>query len=175
MNRLRFSILAGMILAAAASRLIPHPPNFTPVAAIALFGGAQFADKRAAFLVPLAGLFLSDLVLGFHRLMPVVYGAFALIVFVGIWVRHRPSSLRIAGAAIASAVLFFVLTNFGVWAFGTLYPKTGTGLINCYVAAIPFFRNMLLGNLLYSALLFGGIALAERRYLEISRTELRWK
>lgn len=164
MNKTRFTILAGMILAAAASRLIPHPPNFTPVAAIALFGGAQFADKRAAFLVPLAGLFLSDLVLGFHRLMPVVYGAFALIVLLGFWVRHRPGPLRIAGAAVASAVLFFILTNLAVWAFGTLYPKTGLGLLECYIAALPFFRNMLLSNLLYSILLFGGITLAERCY-----------
>jgi hypothetical protein len=146
---------------------VPFISKRTPVAAIALFGGAQFADKRAAFLVPLAGLLLSDLVLGFHRLMPVVYGAFALIVLLGFSVRRRSSSLRIAGAAIFSAVLFFALTNFGVWAFGTLYPKTGAGLIECYVAAIPFFRNMLLSNLLYSALLFGGIALAEQRYARV--------
>lgn len=164
MNKTRFSILAGMILVAVASRLIPHPPNFTPVAAIALFGGAQFADKRAAFLVPMAGLFLSDLVLGFYTLMPVVYGAFALTVILGFWVRQRSNPLRIAGAAVGSAVLFFAVTNFGVWAFGTLYPRTGAGLLECYVAALPFFQNTLLSNLLYSALLFGGMALAERRY-----------
>lgn len=163
MNKLRFSVLAGMILAAAASRLIPHPPNFTPVAAIALFGGACFSDKWVAFLVPLAGLFLSDLVLGLYTIMPVVYGAFALIVCLGFWLRHQRSAWRVAGAAIMGSVLFFLVTNLGVWAFGGLYSKTLAGLIECYIAAIPFFRNMLLGDLLYSALLFGGLALVERR------------
>ena len=164
MNKTRFTVLAGMILAAAASRLLPHPPNFTPIAALAMFGGASFAEKRAAFLVPLAGLLLSDLVLGFYAITPVVYGSFALIVCLGFRLRQRQSVWRIAGGAVAGAVVFFVLTNFGVWAFETLYPKTMIGLLDCYVAAIPFFRNTLLSDLLYSTLLFGGLALAEKRW-----------
>jgi hypothetical protein len=167
MNKPRFIMLAGMILAAAASRLIPHPPNFTPIAAIALFGGAQFSSKRAAFLVPLAGLFLSDLVFGFYTITPVVYGSFTLTACLGFWVRQRCSVQRIAFAAVASAILFFVLTNFGVWAIDNLYPKTTAGLVDCYVAAIPFFQNMLLANVLYSALLFGGFALAENRFVRL--------
>lgn len=167
MNKPRFIMLAGMILAAAASRLIPHPPNFTPIAAIALFGGAQFSSKRAAFLVPLAGLFLSDLVFGFYAITPVVYGSFVLTVCIGFWVRQRHSVQRIACAAVASTILFFVLTNFGVWAIDNLYPKTTAGLVGCYVAAIPFFRNMLLGDLLYSALLFGALAFAENRFVRL--------
>lgn len=167
MSKPRFTLLAGMILAAAASRLIPHPPNFTPIAAIALFGGAQFSSKRAAFLVPLAGLFLSDLLFGFYAITPVVYGCFALTVCLGFWVRQRRSVQRITFAAVASAILFFVLTNFGVWAMDNLYPKTATGLVDCYVAAIPFFRNMLLSNLVYSALLFGGFAFAENRFVRL--------
>src|SRR5881392_1199654 len=98
MNKPRFTVLAGMILAAAASRLIPHPPNFTPLAAIALFGGANFADKRAAFLVPLGGFFVSDLAIGFYPITPVVYGSFALIVCLGFWVRRRRTAWRIAGS-----------------------------------------------------------------------------
>ncbi|HZI30990.1 MAG TPA: DUF6580 family putative transport protein, partial [Candidatus Binatia bacterium] len=125
---------------------------------------ASFAGKRAAFLVPLAGMLLSDLVLGFSFLTPVVYVAFALIVCLGLWLRRRQTVSRMAVAAVASAVLFFVLTNFGFWAFGTFYPKTWAGLAGCYLAAIPFFRNTLLSNLLYSALLFGGLALAEKRF-----------
>jgi hypothetical protein len=164
MNKTRFIVLAGMILATAASRLIPHPPNFTPIAALALFGGASFVDNRAAFIVPLAGLFLSDLVLGFYAISPVVYGSFALIVCVGFWVRRRQTVWRIAGAAVATAVVFFILTNLGVWALSTLYPKTLTGLAECYVVAIPFFRNTLLSDLLYSGLLFGGLALAEKQW-----------
>lgn len=164
MNKTRFTLLAGMILAAAASRLIPHPPNFTPIAAMALFGGACFSDKRAAFLVPMAGLLASDLVIGLYRLMPAVYGSFALTVCLGFWLRRHRSAWRVAGTSLGSAILFFVLTNFAVWAFGTLYPKTPVGLRECYVAAIPFFRNMLLGDLFYAGVLFGGLALAERRY-----------
>jgi len=170
MNKPRFTLLAALILAAAASRLIPHPPNFTPIAAIALFGGAQFSSKRAAFFVPLAGLILSDLVFGFYAITPVVYGSFALTVCLGFWVRQHRSPLRIASAAVASAVLFFVLTNFGVWALDHLYPQTAAGLVDCYVAAIPFFRNMLLGNLLYSALLFGAMAMAENRFVRLRET-----
>jgi hypothetical protein len=167
MNKPRFTVLAGIILAAAASRLIPHPPNFTPVAALALFGGAQYGDKRLAFLVPLAAMFLSDLVLGLSAITPVVYGSFALIVCLGFWLRRSPTGARIGIAAVAGAVLFFVVTNFGVWALGSWYPKTWVGLADCYVAAIPFFRNTLVSDLFYSALLFGGFALAEKRFASL--------
>jgi hypothetical protein len=160
-----------MILAAGASRLIPHPPNFAPIGAMALFGGACFADRRAAFVVPLAAMLLSDLVIGLlsgnlamglHRLIPVVYGSFALIVCLGFWLRRRRKVVPVGGAALASSVLFFALTNFGVWALGSLYPKTWDGLVACYVAAIPFFHNTLLGDAVYTAVLFGGLALAEK-------------
>ena len=161
MYRIRFFVLAGMILAAAASRLIPHPPNFAPIGAMALFGGTCFAQKRWAFVVPLAAVFLSDLVLGLYSLMPVVYGSFALIVCLGFWLRKRRTVVPVAGTALASSVLFFVLTNFGVWALGSWYPKTWEGLVACYVAAIPFFHNTLLGDAVYTVVLFGGLALAE--------------
>ncbi|MCS6770623.1 MAG: hypothetical protein NZ740_01190 [Kiritimatiellae bacterium] len=162
-NTARFAALVGMIAAAAAFRILPHPPNFTPIAAMALFGGAQFADRRTAFAVPLAAMLLSDLALGFHALMPVIYGAFALIVCIGIWLRPRRSPAMIAAATLASSVLFFAITNFAVWVSGTLYPKTIAGLAQCYVAAIPFFGNTVLGDAIFSAALFGGLALAEWR------------
>jgi hypothetical protein len=170
MNKTRFTVLAGMVLAAAVSRLIPHPPNFTPIAALALFGGANFASKRAAFLVSLAGLFLSDLVIGFYAITPVVYGGFGLITCLGFWLRRRQTVLRLAIATCGGATLFFALTNFGVWLMGGLYPKTWSGLADCFVAAIPFFRNMLLSDVLYSALLFGGFALAEKRWPVLAET-----
>src|SRR6266567_7198337 len=160
----RLLVLISMILVAAASRLIPHPPNVTSLTALALFGGAYFSDRRLAFLVPPTALFLSDLVLGFYHHMEVVYLSFALIVAIGLWLQKRRTALSIAGAALTSSVLFFVLTNFGVWAFDALYPKTLEGLIACYVAAIPFFQNTLLGDLLYTAVLFGGFALLEMRF-----------
>lgn len=158
----RLLVLISIILVAAASRLIPHPPNVTSLTAVALFGGAYFSDKRLAFLVPLFALFLSDLLLGFYHHMEVVYLSFALIVAIGLWLQKHRTAVPIVGAVAASSVLFFVLTNFGVWAFDALYPKTVEGLIACYVAAIPFFQNTLVGDLLYTAVLFGGFAMLER-------------
>jgi hypothetical protein len=161
MSKLRFVALLTLILLAAASRLIPHPPDFTPITAIALFGGAYFSKKWLSFLVPLSSLFLSDLVLG-HFAGPFVYGSFALTVCIGFLLRRRRKPLAIGLATLASSILFFVLANFGVWLSGLLYPRTLAGLAVCYVAAIPFFRNLILGDALYTAALFGGFALAER-------------
>ncbi len=158
----RFAILVGMVLAAAASRLMPHPPNLTPIAALALFGGATFSDKRIAFLAPLTALFLSDLVMGLYSGLWVVYGSFVLIVCMGFWLRTRRRIAPIAGATLARSALFFMTTNFGVWALDSLYPKTASGLAACYAAGIPFFRNTLVGDMAYAAILFGGLALAER-------------
>ncbi|MGH7774412.1 MAG: DUF6580 family putative transport protein [Candidatus Binatia bacterium] len=159
----RLALLIGMIFAAAALRLLPHPPNFEPIAALALFGGAHVEDKRWVFLLPLAAMFLSDIVIGFHALMPVVYGIFMLIVYMGFVLRHRRTLLPVAGAALAASALFFIVTNFAVWAFQSMYPKTFEGLLSCYVAAIPFFGNTVAGNLFYTAVLFGAFALAERK------------
>jgi uncharacterized membrane protein len=158
----RWMVIAGLIGAAAATRLLPHPPNVTPVAAMALFGGAHLADRRLAFLVPLAAMFASDLVLGLHALVPVVYGAFALIVWIGTRLAGRITPARVAVATLAGSVLFFAVTNFGVWALGGLYPRTAAGLVAAYVAAIPFFRNTLVGDAAYALALFGGYALLER-------------
>jgi hypothetical protein len=169
-NNLRFTVLAGMILGAAAFRVLPHPPNFSPIAALALFGGAQFADKRAAFLVPLTAMFLGDLALGMHATMPVVYGCFALMVCVGFWLRRRRSAGRVVAAALGASLLFFAVTNFAVWAGTGMYPKTVGGLAACYTAALPFFQNTLLGDLFFSGVLFGGLAMAERRLPELRET-----
>jgi hypothetical protein len=163
MLRPRLLALVSMILIAAASRLVPHPPNMTPIAAIALFGGATFADKRLAFLVPLAALFLSDLVLGLSNSVGFVYLSFALIVAIGLWLHQRRTATVILGAVLFSSVLFFVITNFGAWlSLKSMYPRSLDGLVACYVAAIPFFRNEMLGDVLYAGLLFGGFAVLER-------------
>jgi hypothetical protein len=162
MSKARFAMVACMILVAAASRLIPHPPNLASVTAMALFGGAYLSKRRLAFLVPMAALLLSDLVLGFYSRMWVVYGSFALVVCIGLLLRRRRTPVAIASAALASSILFFVVTNFGVWVFGSLYPKTMEGLLACYVAAIPFFQNTIMGDALYTTVLFGGFSLAER-------------
>ncbi|MCS6851905.1 MAG: hypothetical protein NZ700_12140 [Gemmataceae bacterium] len=163
LNRGRMILLVAMVLAAAGYRLVPHPPNFGPVTALALFGGAHFPDRRLALLVPLAAMFLSDLVLGLHGLVPVTYACFALSVCLGWWVRRRQNPGRIAVATLASSVLFYVVTNFAVWAWTDLYPRTESGLVACYVAALPFFRNALAGDFLFTTVLFGSVAAAEQR------------
>ena len=158
----RILTLLTAIVAAAALRLLPHPPNFTPIGAMALFSGAQFGRRPLAFVAPLGALLLSDAVLGFHVWMPFVYGSIALIVLIGWFALSRVSVLRLAGAAVASSVLFFAVTNFGIWMFGGTYPQTIAGLAACYLAAIPFFQNTLAGDLFYTGVLFGGFALLER-------------
>jgi hypothetical protein len=149
-----------VVLLAAVSRLVPHPPNFTPIGAIALFGGASFADRRAAFLVPLAAIFASDLVLGIHLLLPVVYACLAFNVILGWWLRSRRRPLSVAAATLLGSCVFFVVTNSACWALW--YPRTFAGLMTCYVAAIPFFRNTVLGDGVFTAGLFAALALAER-------------
>jgi hypothetical protein len=129
---------------------------------MALLGGACFAERRWAFVVPLAALLASDVLLGFHRTVPVVYGSVALTVCLGFWLRTRRTALPIACATLAGSLLFFIVTNFGVWALETMYPKTIEGLLQCYVAAVPFFRNTVLGDAAYTLVLFGGLALAEK-------------
>jgi hypothetical protein len=163
----RLTTLVMIIAAAAATRLIPHPPNLTSVTALALFGGAYFSNRSLAFVVPLMALLLSDFILGLYPHMEVQYLSFALIVCIGFRLQPRRTAPRIAGAALLSALVFFVVTNLGVWAFGSLYPKTLSGLIACYVAAIPFFRGTLLGDLIYTAILFGGFRLLESRFAAI--------
>jgi hypothetical protein len=155
-------------------RLLPHPYNFTPIAAMALFGGAHFRDRRVAFAVPLIAMFASDLVLaatvyGFSALknIPIVYFAFGLTVLLGRLLGPRSGALRVGSASVGAAVLFYLITNFGVWTRGILYPLSWEGLVACYVAAIPFLRNAILGNALYAIVFFGGFALAQRRFTSL--------
>jgi hypothetical protein len=152
-----------LIVLAAASRLLPHPPNFAPVADIGLYAGA-YTGRRAGWVVPFAALLLSDLVLGFYHPVSMVanYLAFASCLALGAgWLAKGRSLPRVAGAVLASSVTFFAISNFGMWASG-YYPRTWVGLIECYTAALPFFRNTLASDVLYSAALFGGHALLAR-------------
>jgi hypothetical protein len=161
-NPTRLLAIFMAIVAAAALRLVPHPVNFTPIGAMALFSGAKVGRRPLAFVAPLGAMLLSDLFIGFHALMPYVYGSVALIVLLGWFALKRASPLRLAGAAVASSVLFYLVTNFGVWLQLGTYPHTIAGLVACYLAAVPYFQNTLAGDLFYTALLFGGFALAER-------------
>jgi hypothetical protein len=162
-NKARLVAILAAIFAAAAMRLLPHPPNFSPIAAMALFSGAYLPGRPLAFAAPFGALVLSDILLGgFYPGMNFVYLSFALTVLIGWALAKRKTALWIGSAALASSALFFVLTNFGMWLFSGFYPPTVEGLVACYVAAIPFFQNTLAGDLFFSAVLFGGFALAER-------------
>jgi hypothetical protein len=160
----RLITLSLIILTVAMFRLLPHPPNVSPVAALALFGGAYFTDKRLAFLVPLLALFLSDLLIGLHDTMIFVYAGFVLTVVIGFWISKHRSGGRILAGVLGSTLLFFLITNFGAWLSHGMYPLTFEGLMQAYVAGIPFLHYSLIGDLLFSALLFGGYALLQRSY-----------
>jgi uncharacterized protein DUF6580 len=160
----RVLLALAMIVIAAALRVGPHPWNFTPIGAMALFSGALVRDRRLAFLFPLITLFAGDLFLGFYKTTPVIYASFLLSVLIGRWLQSRRTVGRIAGATLLGAAQFFLVTNFGVWALDGLYPHTLAGLLACYAAGIPFFWNTLAGDAFYAAVLFGTFALAERKF-----------
>ena len=162
MENPRLKVIIALIVAAGLIRVLPHPPNFALIAAMALFAGAYVANVRLAFLVPLVAMLLSHMVLGFHAGMVLVYVCMAITVAIVMQLRKRLRVLPIATAALASSVLFFMVTNFGVWATQGMYPMSFEGLTACYVAAIPFFHNTLLGNAFFTAVLFGGFALITR-------------
>jgi hypothetical protein len=160
-NLNRFLVLVTLVIAAVLARLLPHPPNFAPIGALALFGGACFADRRVGFLLPLSAMFVSDLFLGMNQVTPVVYGSFALNVLLGYWLRGHRSLVATTAVVLVGSIQFFVVTNFGEWALTDFYPHTFAGLMSCYVSAIPFFHWTLLGDATYATALFGGLALIE--------------
>ena len=153
MNRL---IIAAIIILAAFTRIMPHPPNFTPIIAIGLFGGAYLKNKRWALLLPVGAMLLADIFLGFHGTMIWVYGSLIIITTIGFLLKRRVTLQNGAIATISGSLLFFLVTNFGVWASGSFYPMNVEGLISCYAAGIPFFGNTLGGSIFYSFLMFVG-------------------
>jgi hypothetical protein len=159
---LRTILVFAMILLAAILRLAPHPWNFTPVGAIALFSGAMVRDRRLAFLFPLLVMFATDAIVGFNKLSPLVYASFLLSVLIGRFLNQKHNLLRISGATFLGALQFSLITNFGVWAFLGSYPRTGAGLAACYLAGIPLFWNTLAGDAVYITMLFTSFFLAER-------------
>ena len=173
-------VLGAMILLAALSRLLPHPPNFSPVEAVALFGGAWFASRAWAVAVPLLAMLLSDLALGLvngglyldyfvSAHFVAIYLCVALSAVLGFGLRGRVTGGRVLGYSLVGSVLFFLLSNAAVWA--TAVPGHGacaTGLVPCYVAGLPFFQWTVLGTLFYSALLFGGFALLRRQVPQLA-------
>lgn len=144
--------LVGIVIA---GRLLPHLPNFTPVTAVALAAGV-YLKRYWALIIPFIGLLLSDIFIGFYdfKLMLGVYGSFALIGLIGWWLKNHKGVFNTLFVTIGSAVLFFVITNTLVWAFSPWYTKDLTGFLLCFELAIPFFRSMLIGDLVYVPILF---------------------
>ena len=149
-------ILATLISLGLIFRLMPHPWNFTPIGAIALFSGFYFS-KRYAFVLPILAMLFSDIFLGFYswKLMLPVYGSLLLYVVLGVWLKKHKKWYTVLGSSLLCSVLFFLITNFAVWVFTPWYAKIFSGLIQCYIMAIPFFRNNLLGDLFYATAFFG--------------------
>lgn len=179
--------LVAMVATVAMTRLLPHPPNFSPVGAMALFAGAHFASRRWAISTPLAALLASDLVLAFWHggrygaylgsaTFWAVYSCVALSTLFGHGLRGRVGGGRVLGYALASSTMFFIVTNFVLWRFPSglpLYPQDASGLLICYLAALPFFQWTLLGTLFHSALLFGGFALLRRHAPQLCTQTIR--
>ena len=149
-----------LILFAAFSRVLPHPANFTPIAAIALFSGV-YLNRKYFFIIPIAAMLLSDMVIGFHSEMVWVYGSFAVISLIGLWLKSHKSTGYVVGTTLVSSIIFFIITNFGVWLSG-YYTTSFSGLVECYTMAIPFFRNTLAGDLVYVGAMFGVYELVSR-------------
>lgn len=151
------ALAALIIVFAALARLLPHPPNFTPIEAMALFGGAMLVGRSWAIVVVLGAMLLSDLVIGLHALQPLVYLCLAGGVLIGRWIGPAARPGRVVAGALASGLGFWIVTNLAVWASSGMYPLTAEGLALCFELALPFLRNSLAALALYSLLLFGTV------------------
>ncbi|HET7819819.1 MAG TPA: DUF6580 family putative transport protein [Bacteroidia bacterium] len=173
----KFLFITITIFLAALSRLLPHPFNFTPIGAMALFGGAYFSNKKLSFIIPLVAMFASDCLIGFHNTILYVYVSFILITFIGIFISNKINAKNIILASLTSSFLFFIISNLGVW----MSDSTSHGMIglfNTYFAAIPFYNNEplgsflfnnILGDLFFNGVLFGSYYLAKTRYPLLAR------
>jgi len=173
-----FMAVVFIILVAALSRIIPHPDNVTPIGAMALFGGAYFSRKYFAFIIPILALFISDLVLNntilrvffpdhtgivfFSQYMIWTYVAFAAIVGLGILFLKKITPVKLIGGSLLGSTIFFLISNFGAWLQFPMYPKSFSGLISAYAAALPFFRTSILGDLFFVLVLFGSYYLINK-------------
>ena len=185
---LQTGVLSIIILLAAFTRIMPHPPNFSPMAAIGLFGAAHFAKKWQAFFIPLIGIWVSDLVINnyvysssssnfvwFYSGFYWQYMSYILIIFAGLFIFNRGISLtKTFGGMMSSSGIFFLVSNFGVWTGGTMYPKNFGGLITCYAAGVPFIHNTIISDVLFTTVLFGTYYLLQIEYSSLKIKPLKY-
>lgn len=146
--------IVGLVLLLAFSRLIPHPPNFTPLGAMAILAGATLKDLRLGIFIPIIAMMISDAIIGFHSSVFYVYAAVTIMVVLSHYCLTRYTVVKLAATAVAAAVVFYLVTNFGAWLSHDMYPHTMNGLWQAYIAGVPFFRNTLLSNLIFTAISF---------------------
>ncbi len=162
MKNIKNITITGIILVAVVSRFIPHPPNFTPILAICMFSGIMFQDKKLSFLIPIIMMVISDAFLGFHNNLFWVYGTLLLIVGMGIYMQDKVKLPTVILGVTSSSIGFFLITNFGVWLGSISYPQTLSGLALCYTAGIPFLKNTILSNFLFSGIFFAVYSIVSR-------------
>lgn len=165
-----------LIIFAILTRFIPHPANFTAVGAMALFSGF-YLQKKWSFVLVIAAMLISDFFIGFYNpwIMLSVYGSFAIVAILGWYFRKKAKGINVLGLSLFSSTLFYLITNFVVWLAGTMYPKNISGLLWCYYMAIPFYKNMILGDLFYVIILFGAYALISKMIMKGARHANRFK
>jgi hypothetical protein len=160
----KFYLILSIIMIGAFLRLLPHWPNFTPIAAIALFGGTMLKRKDVAFIIPVAVMLISDLIIGFHKVMIPVYLSFMIIVSLGFFLRTRIKPASVAALSLTGSTIFFIITNFASWATGMMpYSQDFTGLIQAYIAGLPFFLNGIMGDLFFNGVFFGSYYLISQK------------
>jgi len=170
----RFLVITGLIVLAICTRLIPHAPNFTATSAVALFGAAYYDKKIMAFLVPITAVLISDVLLGgLYKGLEWVYASYIVIAALGFVLRKKTTVYRVVLLSVISSFCLYVISDFGVWVGTSLYPHTVHGLTACYIAAIPFLRNGLLGDLFYGGLLFGAFYLAQLKFPTLLKQRIK--
>lgn len=169
-RHLNLAIALALIAMAVGLRVLPHPANFAPVAAVAIFGGAVL-PRRLAVWTPVAAMIASDLIIGLHNLILVTWGCYALIALASSYWLRKPSFKRGISLTLSSSLFFFFVTNFAVWVWSGMYVHTWAGLVQCYDMALPFFRNTALSDMIYTGVLFGAYALASQMGRKILITQ----
>ena len=155
-------LIISIIFLVSLTRIFPHPPNFTPILALAIFGGAYLPNRITAISLPIISMFISDLIIVFHSQIFTVYATIILLSILGHLMKTK-NFKNFAITGFTGSLIFFIITNFSVWLGGSLYPLTIDGIIQCYIMAIPFFHNTLISTMLFLTILFFGYTFAEKK------------